>query len=83
MGRIRTADIKTLAFDLVDAYPDKFNEDFENNKAVINELKTVESKTKKYRNKVAGYVVRAVMKRKQRHEHIPVSEAEMEDNEQL
>ncbi|MFH1631304.1 MAG: 30S ribosomal protein S17e [Candidatus Aenigmatarchaeota archaeon] len=78
MGCIRTSDIKNLAVDLVEAYPDRFNEDFDNNKTVINELKTVESRTKKFRNKVAGYVVRAYLKKKNRYQG-PIPEAVEEE----
>jgi ribosomal protein S17E len=58
MGQIRTKDIKDLARDLYAAYPDKLSIDFENNKSVINDLNIMEGKSKIFRNRVAGYVVR-------------------------
>lgn len=58
MGRIRTKDVKDLARDLHEAYPDRFSPDFDQNKQVIGELKIVEGKSKRFRNRVAGYIVR-------------------------
>ncbi|MBI5332109.1 MAG: 30S ribosomal protein S17e [Candidatus Aenigmarchaeota archaeon] len=64
MGRIRGKDIKAVAFDLHDAYPEKFSEDFEQNKRSVNELNLFDSKKK--RNRVAGYVVRVVRNAKRK-----------------
>lgn len=61
MGRIRGKDIKGVAFDVYDAYPEKFNEDFEHNKKGLDELDILDKKKK--RNRVAGYLVRVVRKR--------------------
>mgnify|MGYP000734069088 CR=1 FL=1 len=61
MGSVRTKNIKNVAFDLYEAYPDKFNNDFENNKKILDELKLANSKHQ--RNKIAGYMVRVVKKR--------------------
>jgi ribosomal protein S17E len=58
MGRIRTKDIKDLAVSLHDIYPEKFAGDFAANKGSLNELKIVEGKSKRFRNRVAGYTVR-------------------------
>lgn len=58
MGRIRTKDVKDLARDIYEAYGEKFSGDFEANKASLNELKIVEGRSKRFRNRVAGYVVR-------------------------
>ena len=62
MGRIRTRWVKNLAKELVAKHPDKFNEDFENNKKVLAELKIVEEKS--VRNKISGYIVRIIRKEK-------------------
>ena len=56
MGNIRTKDIKKVSFQLVEAYPDKFNRDFENNKDIVNRSNV--ATTKIIRNKIAGYVTR-------------------------
>ena len=62
MGRIRTDFIKGLAEQLVEANPNKFGKDFEKNKAALAEMKVIEEKFT--RNKVAGYIVRVVGKKK-------------------
>ena len=56
MGRIRTKDIKNLTFGLIEAYPERFNSDFEKNKDALNSLNLI--KDKRVRNKVAGYLSR-------------------------
>lgn len=61
MGRVRTKDIKQAAIQLKETYPDKFSKDFEENKAVINELKLFINKH--MRNKVAGYVTRLMVRK--------------------
>lgn len=58
MGNIRTKDIKTASFKLMNAYPERFNTDFENNKQVVQELKITDKKIA--RNKVAGYITRVM-----------------------
>ena len=56
MGRVRPTYIKRLAKDLVDAKPEKFTEDFDDNKEELKD--TTEFSSKKLRNRVAGYIVR-------------------------
>jgi small subunit ribosomal protein S17e len=56
MGKVRTKPIKKIAKELVKAYPEKFTTDFETNKKVLQEI--VNSKTKKLRNRIAGYITR-------------------------
>jgi small subunit ribosomal protein S17e len=56
MGRIRSKDIKRVSFSIVKNNPQHFGNDFEENKAKINEMKRFEEK--KMRNRVAGYVTR-------------------------
>lgn len=62
MGRIRTNFIKSLSQNLVEVYPDKFGTNFEENKKALDELKVFDEKFTK--NKVAGYIVRIVRKKK-------------------
>ena len=57
MGRVRTADIKKFAFVMLKRYPDIFGKDFKANKKSLNELGVTGSKRTK--NKVAGYIIRA------------------------
>ena len=58
MGRVRQTYIKRLAKDLVSAEEERFSEDFEENKEELKELE--EFRSKKLRNRVAGYIVRVV-----------------------
>ncbi|MEC8875591.1 MAG: 30S ribosomal protein S17e [Candidatus Thermoplasmatota archaeon] len=62
MGRIRPTYIKRVAIELVRNHSDRFTDDFEHNKAVVNELTDVKSIT--MRNRITGYVTRF---RKQEH----------------
>ncbi len=62
MGRIRTNFIKGLSTNLVEVYPEKFGVNFDENKKALNELKLFDEKFT--RNKVAGYIVRVVLKKK-------------------
>lgn len=62
MGRIRTKFVKNLSEQLIAQYPDKFSKDFESNKKVLDELKVVDSKI--IRNKIAGYIVCIIRKKK-------------------
>lgn len=57
MGNVRTEQIKRIAKELVRRFPDKFSNNFENNKRVVNTL--VRGTTTKVRNQIAGYVTHA------------------------
>jgi small subunit ribosomal protein S17e len=48
--------VRRISTELLTRYPDKFAQDFEQNKKVINELATIRSKV--LRNTVAGYIIR-------------------------
>lgn len=56
MGRIRTKMIKSTAKQLVEEYGDKFSEDFEKNKKVLDKMQITQDKL--MRNKLAGYIVK-------------------------
>ena len=62
MGRIRGKQIKNLSKRLVELYPDKFSNKFEDNKKALDELRLLRDKP--IRNKVAGYIVVVVKKEK-------------------
>ncbi|HID71947.1 MAG TPA: 30S ribosomal protein S17e [Thermoplasmata archaeon] len=53
MGKIRPTYIKRVATELVDKFPDEFNEDFEHNKKLVEYLTDIPSAL--YRNRIAGY----------------------------
>ncbi len=55
LGNIRPTFIKNVAIDLTDKYPDQFKkDDFQHNKAKVQELCDVTSKV--LRNRIAGYI---------------------------
>lgn len=54
MGNIRPTYIKRVAIELVNRYNDKFSDDYEHNKKIVDELTDVQGTT--YRNRIAGYV---------------------------
>ena len=60
MGRIKTTLIKRTANSLIKKYPDRFTEDFEENKKTVEELAEIQSK--KLRNVIAGYITRLTQK---------------------
>ena len=62
MGRIRTRFIKNLSEDIVAKYPGKFGADFKKNVEALEELNIIEEKFT--RNKVAGYIVKVIRKKK-------------------
>lgn len=56
MGNIRPTYIKRVAIELVKQHPDKFTDDYEHNKKMVDEL--TDTSTVMLRNKIAGYVTR-------------------------
>lgn len=79
MGRIKTAQVKTLGDEFVRAYQDRFTTDFEQNKSI---LVTTQMKSKWLRNRLAGYISK-LMKQKARGIVItaPVKQAEEQTQE--
>lgn len=62
MGRVKPKYVKSLAEKLLETYPDRFTDSFEENKKAVAELAEIPSKS--VRNKVAGYITRLVKRRK-------------------
>ena len=62
MGRIKTMLIKRTANTLIKKYPDKFTENFQENKKTVEEVAEIPSK--KLRNVIAGYITRLTKKQK-------------------
>lgn len=56
MGNIRPTYIKRVAIELVKRYPDMFNDDYQHNKATVEEVTDISNS--KLRNRIAGYVTR-------------------------
>jgi len=51
-----------MAKQLIEQHPDKFSDNFENNKKTLTELEMISDKP--VRNKVAGYITTIVKKRR-------------------
>ncbi|MFX1318971.1 MAG: 30S ribosomal protein S17e [Promethearchaeota archaeon] len=62
MGKVRTVLVKRLSRELVERYPDSFSTEFDQNKEVLDELLT--NTTKRLRNRIAGYITRLMIIRK-------------------
>ncbi|MEM4244682.1 MAG: 30S ribosomal protein S17e [Candidatus Nanoarchaeia archaeon] len=62
MGRIKTMLIKRTVNSLLAKYPDRFKDNFEENKKIVEEVAEIHSK--KLRNVIAGYITRLVKKQK-------------------
>lgn len=56
MGRIKTKLIKRKTHAILEIHRDKFTEDFEQNKKIVDQYVQVESK--KLRNSLAGFITR-------------------------
>lgn len=54
MGKVRTEHIKRLAQELINRFPNRFSEEFEDNKQAVSML--TQGATRKVRNRVAGYI---------------------------
>ncbi|MEM3704252.1 MAG: 30S ribosomal protein S17e [Candidatus Bathyarchaeia archaeon] len=54
MGKVRTEHIKRIAKELVRRFPNKFSNNFEENKRVVNML--LQGTTTRVRNQIAGYI---------------------------
>ncbi|MBI2671405.1 30S ribosomal protein S17e [Candidatus Woesearchaeota archaeon] len=62
MGRIKTSQIKSATFKILNKHRDKIKDNFEDNKIVLKDLAKIESK--KLRNVVAGYLTRLIKQEK-------------------
>ena len=60
MGRIKTMLIKRTTNTLIKEYPNKFTENFDENKKLVEEVAEIQSK--KLRNVIAGYITRLTKK---------------------
>jgi small subunit ribosomal protein S17e len=57
LGSVRTEQIKRIARELIRRFPDKFSDNFENNKRAVDAV--VQGATTKVRNQIAGYITHA------------------------
>lgn len=58
MGRIKTKLIKRTGEELLNSYPNKFSEHFDDNKKSLPDVTELHSK--KFKNVIAGYISRLV-----------------------
>ena len=79
MGNVRTEQIKRTAKELIKRFPDKFSNDFENNKRVTNSL--VRGGTPKVLNQIAGYITRFMAAEQRQLQEETPEEVEMEGAE--
>jgi small subunit ribosomal protein S17e len=74
---VRTEQIKRIARELIRRFPDKFSDNFDNNKRVVDTL--IQGATTKVRNQIAGYITRAfagIQAAPSSNENVEESEAE-------
>lgn len=79
MGNVRTEQIKRTAKELIKRFPDKFSNDFENNKHFVNSL--VQGGTPKVLNQIAGYITRFMAAEQRQLQEETSEEAELEEAE--
>lgn len=63
MGRIKTTLVKRNVHELIQRYPDKFSNDFNDNKKTV--METTDLNSKKLRNIMAGYLTRLMRTKKE------------------
>ena len=61
MGRIKTAQVKRVTHKLMELYGSEFSGNFENNKGIVKEH--ISTNSKKLKNVIAGYITRLGRKR--------------------
>lgn len=78
MGNVRTDQVKRTARELVRRFPDKFSDNFEENKLLVGKL--VQGPSRKVRNQIAGYIARYLAGQEEEvsEEETPAEEGETE-----
>ncbi|MGQ9680573.1 MAG: 30S ribosomal protein S17e [Candidatus Bathyarchaeia archaeon] len=72
MGKIRTELVKRIAEELLEKYPQSFNDAFEQNKQFLKEINFKVSK--RLRNRIAGYLTTIMKAKKSAAEGAPIVE---------
>jgi len=57
LGKVKTEQVKRLAKELIERFPEKFSNNFEENKRAVAELTS--GTTNRIRNQIAGYITSA------------------------
>jgi len=68
MGRIRDNNIKKLAREVVEKYPEQVSLNFDDNKKLLRKKYDIYGKTT--RNRIAGYIIRVLKTKDNTYEHI-------------
>ena len=76
LGKVRIDTVKRTSRELLRRYPDRFTGQFESDKQAVNEL--VVTRSKRLRNRIAGYVTRLKVVEAERAAATEVSEVEPE-----
>ena len=71
---MKTRQVKVLAREIMEKFPDRVSADFELNKMLVGEVLTGQI-SKKLRNQVAGYITRLVKRELEKAEEEAVAEA--------
>jgi small subunit ribosomal protein S17e len=79
LGNVRTEQIKRTAKELIKRFPEKFSNNFENNKHMVRTL--VQGGTPKVLNQIAGYITRFVATEQRQLQEETSEEAELEGEE--
>ena len=64
MGRVKSIAVRTLGDELIKEFGEKFTTDFERNKKILEEVKTI--KSKRTRNILVGYISKEMQKVRER-----------------
>ena len=59
MGKVKTEQIKRVANELMERFPDKFTNNFDDNKRAVDAL--TQGTTTRIRNQIAGYITHSMM----------------------
>jgi small subunit ribosomal protein S17e len=70
--------VRRISTELLNRYPDKFVQDFEQNKKLISELATVRSKV--LRNTIAGYITSYLRKNSSQGEESQAASSEVPEH---
>ena len=61
MGRVRGRLVRSASLEILKSYKDRFTDDYNANKLVLNEVITA---SKRVKNKIAGYITKLVKNKK-------------------
>jgi len=58
MGSVKSTSVKAIGDEVMEEYPDKFTENFTENKRALEKIKNI--KSKKMKNVIAGYITKKI-----------------------